>query len=260
MSGCVEQYFTVEDIFFKIGQEHSENNRYPNVHYNSIVTYMTYKRRDSIEPKTRMVLNIFTPQESDIMNKFDTLLINYIEPFLSDYSCFKVKLDYNHELISVDEFVEEYPDFYSTLPQEMLNEWNAFVLRFKNWVEESKDIWIKKFDIYAHFDYESFLDEPDKIITKQDIETPRVAKTRVSERMLNDTPEEEGDFTGEGYANQYEKITNTDNVATGTNQFDSTIGEHDPAKVIDLLNKNLNAVRNLYRQWMLDFRSKVLID
>ena len=185
---------------------------------------------------------------------------------LCDYSCFKIELRYEDKPYDSTDMANLLVDYTTydpatdTTKDAVLKEFNDFVMRFSSFIAESLETWCKKLDIYNEFDFSYFLDNPDKIITKQDIDTPRVAKTRISQRLLNDTPEETGDFTGEAYANQFEKITNTENAATGTNQFDSTISELDYKNILKNLNESLNAVRNIYRQWLLDFRTKVLID
>lgn len=255
------QYITIEDIFFEIGNQLLSRN-YPEVEYGDLINYFFYKRK-SPATKTKVLATI---TETDHLGYINNLLKLFVERMLCDYSCFKVELRYEekpYDSTDISNLIIDY-DAYNpasdTTKDLVLKEFNDFVMRFSSFIAESLETWCKKLDIYNEFDFSDFLNNPDKTITKQDIDTPRVAKTRISERLLNDTPEETGDFTGTGYANQYEKITNTENAATGTNQFNSTVTELDYKNILKNLNESLNAVRNIYRQWLLDFRTKVLID
>lgn len=258
-----EIYFTVEDVFDNIKALEYPLNAYPNVPYGLIGDWLFYK------PKYNELLSPSWNQGRSIMPQVteedeQTLLNNvlkFIQLYLAEYSCFKIDCQ-PHENISIAEVLPSYYDYGTgeNYNERFRESSNNFVERFASWIKESIEVWIPKFKIYENFDYSEFLTNPDKVITKEDISTPRVARSRSQVKKINDTPEEVGDFTGDGYVNQIEFVNNTDNAPTGTDEFSSTVNEHDVEKTLRILNECLLQVRNLYRQWMIDFRRKVLID
>lgn len=255
-----EIYYTIEDVFKRFAFSTSPQV-YPNVKYNNTNSNNS-ELKDLIYYKSTSAVDLNFPVleiASDNEKLFNNIL-NYIQLYLSDYSCFKIECEV-HENIEISTLLPKRINYdYNTYPQKFIKSVNEFSMRFVSWIKESIEFWIPKFEIYDNFDYSEFLTNPDKVITKQDISTPRVAKSRSQVRKINDTPEEVGDFTGDGYVNQIELVDNTDNAPTGTDQFDSTVTEHDVEKQLRILNECLAQVRNLYRQWMIDFRRKVLID
>ena len=263
MKTIKELFFTVEDVFDNIKVLQYPQNAYPNVPYGILGDWLFYKPKynEYISPSWNQGRSIM-PQITDVDTQ--ALLNNvlkFIQLYLADYSCFKIECE-PHENISIDEVL---PDYYTYGTGENYNEKfrkpsNEFIERFAAWIKESLEVWIPKFEIYKNFDYSEFLLNPDKVITKEDISTPRVAKSYSRTRKINDTPEEVGDFTGDGFVNQIEQESYNDLAPTGTDTTNTTSTDHDVERNLRILNECLNQVRNIYRAWMIDFRRKVLVD
>lgn len=246
-----EQFITIEDFFNTVS---ASETSYPNHNYAALNGYIFYKPKES-NPAVNMYVSL-TTEESPY---FDTLLL-LIQSYLKDYSVCSYEVSCGEELNPSDIFIKMSSYNPATYPERYKNECNKFMENFVAWIRESKETWIAKLKIYDNFDYSEFLLNPDKIITKEDISTPRVAKSYSRTRKVNDTPEEIGDFTGDGYVNQIEQESYNDIAPTGTDTTESTTTDHDVERNLRILNECLNQVRNIYRAWLLDFRRKVLVD
>lgn len=264
MKQIKEVYFSVEDVFNGMdATTFTASASYPNVSYEPLTSYLYYKPLyDASKHFQTNAPRVIMPTLEESVIQYFYNILKYIQLYLSDYSCFKVEV-LPHEDVKITDIMPEFNDYSlhpSSYDTRFRNAINTFSERFADWVRESLDVWIPRFKIYEKFDYSEFLTNPDKVITKEDISTPRVARSRSQVRKVNDAPEEVGDFTGDGFVNQIELVNNQDNAPTGTDTFSSTVSEHDVEKELRILNECLIQVRNLYRQWMIDFRRKVLID
>ena len=264
MKTIKEIYFTVEDVFNGMDATTiTPSGSYPNVTYEILTTYLYYKPLYDASKlfQTNAPRAIMPILEESVIEYFYDIL-KWIQLYLSDYSCFKVEVK-PHEDVKISDIMPDFntyganPANYDTRFRDAIN---SFSERFANWINESLEIWIPKFKIYDNFDYSEFLLNPDKVITKEDISTPRVAKSYSRTRKINDTPEEVGDFTGDGFVNQIEQESYNDVAPTGTDTTESTTTDHDVERNLRILNECLNQVRNIYRAWMIDFRRKVLVD
>lgn len=252
-----EQFITIEDFFSSIVPSHP-SYAYPNVAYGNLDGILFYKPKYD-ESSANTPVSLYVQLDSDDTTKMNTLL-QMIQNYLKDYSVCSYEVGCGEELNPKDIFISMLDYSAATYPERYRKECNDFMQRFSAWIRESKETWFAKLKIYDNFDYSEFLLNPDKIITKEDISTPRVAKSYSRTRKVNDTPEEIGDFTGDGYVNQIEQESYNDIAPTGTDTTESTSTDHDVERNLRILNECLNQVRNIYRSWLLDFRRKVLVD
>ena len=174
-----EIYFTVEDVFNLYTQENI--HYYPKVELDGIDSLIYYRppRREGQTGNRYKAVGI-TKLVSNENKAYINNVLRYIELYLKDYSCFKIEVA-PHEEIHLEDILMHMADYnYLTYPERFKSPLNAFSERFAAWIDESIEIWIPKFKIYENFDYSEFLTNPDKVITKEDISTPRVAENTLA--------------------------------------------------------------------------------